>query len=336
MISTAPLRRLLAALAVIPLLVPAAARPALAAPAADGRDLTAYANPLMGSVGPGFPMVGAQLPFGMIEPGPDTGHPGTSDPVNYDGYAYQDTMIRGFSLAHFDGAGIPIGGDLPFMPTTGAVTSSDPLQYQSAYTHTAETAEPGFYSVALARYGTSVALSAAERSAIMRYTFPAGGQANVLAHPGLNIKGTHPASVRVRDAHTLEGWMRSETRATDGYTLYFSAVFDQAFAATGTWTGAGGTPSPGTTATGDGAGAYLTFAPGQVVTMRVGISYVDLAGARNNRQSEIPGTRTLENVRQAAHETWNAHLHGIEVETTGNSALELERLKAFYSSLYKA
>src|SRR5205807_2918685 len=91
--------------------------------APDRRDLTTYVNPLSGSLGSGFPMVGASVPFGMIQPGPDTGYPGTDDPFAYDGYMYEDPAIHGFSLTHFNGAGIHISGDLPFMPTTGAVSS---------------------------------------------------------------------------------------------------------------------------------------------------------------------------------------------------------------------
>ncbi|MGI8607862.1 MAG: GH92 family glycosyl hydrolase [Candidatus Dormibacteria bacterium] len=316
--------------AAVTIVSPGIARSVAAAPPpADTRDLTAYVNALSGTLGPGFPMVGGHLPFGMIEPGPDTGHPGTADPLNYDGYAYQDTLIRGFSLSHFDGAGIPIGGDLPFMPTTGAVSSSDPVQYQSAYTHAAETAQPGFYSVNLVN-GASVAITAAQRAALIRFTFPAGQQANVLANAGRSIRGTHPASVSVVGDRTLEGWMRSETKPGDGYKLYFSAVFDHPFTATGTWLGSAITPGS-RSATGDGAGAYLSFAPGQVVTMRVGISYVDLAGAENNLQQEIPATASFDAVRQAAHDTWNRHLHQLEVE--GGAP---DQIQTFYSNLYRA
>src|SRR4051794_12437649 len=94
----------------------------LASPAAAATtDHTQYVNPLSGTLGGGFPMVGASVPYGLIQPGPDTGMPdGSPDPVNYCGYGFQDTTIRGFSLTHFDGAGIQIAGDVPFMATTGA------------------------------------------------------------------------------------------------------------------------------------------------------------------------------------------------------------------------
>ncbi|MFL5896610.1 MAG: glycoside hydrolase family 92 protein, partial [Thermoleophilaceae bacterium] len=120
---------------------------ALPATAAAAPDSARYVNPLSGTLGSGFPMVGASVPFGLIQPGPDTGLPdGSEDEVNYCGYAFQDPVVRDFSLTHFDGAGIHIAGDLPFMPTTGAV-SFDPGQTASPYSHADETAEPGYYAV---------------------------------------------------------------------------------------------------------------------------------------------------------------------------------------------
>ena len=153
--------------------------PALAGPT-DGSDLTSLVNPLAGSLGPGFPTVAAGVPFGMVTPGPATTTPAGDDPVNYVGYAYQDPEIRGFALTHFSGAGIHIGGELPFMPTTGAVSSSDPADWASPYTHAQETAEPGYYSVMLARYQVQAELTATARTAVERYTFPDTTQANVL------------------------------------------------------------------------------------------------------------------------------------------------------------
>ncbi len=41
------------------------------APAASA-DPAALVNTLSGTLGPGFPTVSAALPFGMIQPGPDT------------------------------------------------------------------------------------------------------------------------------------------------------------------------------------------------------------------------------------------------------------------------
>src|SRR5215213_1054213 len=170
-------------------LVAVAACALLLAPAAAA-DPAQYVRPLSGTLGSGFPMVGASVPFGLIQPGPDTALPdGSDDPVNYCGYAFQDTTIRGFSFTHFDGAGIKIAGDLPFMPTTGA-PSFDAQSNASPYEHATEIAEPGYYAVSLAKYDTRVELTSALRASMARITFPQSAQANVIVDPTRSIAGT--------------------------------------------------------------------------------------------------------------------------------------------------
>ena len=290
----------------------------LAAPASAGAaaDPASLVNTRDGSLGGGFPMVSAELPFGLIQPGPDTAMPdGSQDPVNYDGYSYQDPDIRGFSLTHFDGAGIMIAGDLPFMPTTGSVSGSDPLQYASPYDHATETAQPGYYAVTLDRYDIRAELTGALRAAMMRFTFPAGAtQENVLAEAGQSINGhTKSSAVDLVGNHELQGWAKSDV----GYTVYFDAVFDRPFTATGSLPG----------------GEYVSFDPagGQTVTMRVGISYVDEAGAAGNLAAEIPAGRSFDQVRGAARAAWDAQLGRIAVSggTRGKQA-------TFYDNLYRS
>ena len=305
--------------------------PAAATAPADTRDLTTFVNPLSGSFGAGFPMVGASLPFAMIQQGPDTGVPQmTGDPVNYDGYSYQDTHVYGFSLCHFDGAGIHISGDLPFMPTTGAVTSTDPSQYQSAYSHADEVSVPGYYAVGLTNYSTRVELASTARAGIQRYTFPATTQANVLLNASLSVSGLHPATVDVVGSDTLQGLMLSDKAG--GYVLYYQAVFDRAFSGFGTWS-AGSITAGSRHTVGQSNGAYVTFdtTTNQVVNMRVAISYVDPAGAAANLAQEVPPGTPIGQVRLAAHDAWNARLHDLEVETTDTNLIQ-----TFYTNLYRA
>src|SRR3954453_18496183 len=191
---------------------------AWAAPA-HAEDLTTQVNPLSGTLGSGFAFVGASRPFGMVQAGPDTGMPGGEDPVTYVGYGYQDPEIRGFSLTHFAGAGIKIGGDLPFMPPTGAVGSPAPAQSAPPFSPAAEDASPGAYAVDLPRYQTHVELTATDRTAAMRFTFPSTQQANVLLDAERSIGHTHPADVHVVGDRQLEGSIRSDV----GYALYFVA-----------------------------------------------------------------------------------------------------------------
>src|SRR4051794_14534294 len=168
-------------------------------------------------------MVGASVPFGQIQPGPDTALPdGSDDPVNYCGYSYQDTTIRGFSFTHFDGAGIKIAGDLPFMPTTGA-PSFDAQQNASPYLHSDEVAEPGYYAVGLQKYSTRVELTSALRASMARMTFPSTSQANVVVDPTRSIAGSNNGRLDVTGNRTFTG----STRSPDNYTVYFAGSFDR-------------------------------------------------------------------------------------------------------------
>src|SRR5258708_25565628 len=214
------------ALALVLALAPAGTAGVASANAtSDSRDLTTYVNPLSGTFGAGFPMVGASLPFGMIQQGPDTGIPGAANPVNYDGYAYTDAEIRGFSLTHFDGAGIHISGDLPFMPTTGAVSSTDFTQYQSVFSHLDEVSQPGYYAVNLTSYNTRVELASTPHAGIQRYTFPRTTSANVLLNASLSINGMHPATAQGLANNAFQGSMSSRANPADRYTLYYTAEF---------------------------------------------------------------------------------------------------------------
>lgn len=298
----------------------------------DTRDLTQYVDTLGGTLGGGFTFAGVERPFGMVQLGPDTTYPASNDHLDYTGYAYNDPLIRGFSLEHFSGAGIPIGGDLPVMPTVGQVTSTDPITNASSYDHATEVAQTGYYAVDLRNYGTHVELAATERAGIQRYTFPSTTQANVLIEAGVSVAGTHFAALQVVGDHTVTGRLRYEKNPPQGYDLYFTAVFDRAFSSFGTWLGS--TISAGSrSAAGTGAGAMLTFdtSTNRVVNMRVGVSYVDAAGATANLDAEIPAGTSLDAVAAAGHDAWNRRLHDIEV--TGGDP---DQIQTFYTLLYRA
>src|SRR5437660_3100765 len=117
--------RLGSAVALLLLVVAFVEVPAVASPP----DVATYVNPFNGTQpgapdfgtggGAGNTFPGPVVPFGMIQWGPDT----TPSSANAGGgYAYADHTIRGFSLTRLSGAGCPNEGDVPFLPTTTAVT----------------------------------------------------------------------------------------------------------------------------------------------------------------------------------------------------------------------
>ncbi len=103
--------------------VPASAAPAASAHTAAGRtaaasasDLAALVNPFIGTAGRGDVFPGADTPFGMLQWSPDTA-------IRPDGGGYSSgsSKITGFSLVHMSGPGCRFGGDVPVLPSLGAV-----------------------------------------------------------------------------------------------------------------------------------------------------------------------------------------------------------------------
>lgn len=280
-------------------------------------DLTGWVDPFIGTNGANtFP--GATMPFGMTQPSPDT-QPGD--------YGYGGSSINGFSTVQLSGVGVPALGDVSLMPVTGTVTSTDPNQYASGFSHTQETATPGYYAVDLQRYGVHAELTATDRTAWERYTFPTRSSGTILVNLAHAQQPTTSAQVTVVDPHTVEGY-QTTAAGNRPATVYFTAHFDQPIAASGTWNGAGiswGTPST----TGPDVGAAVQFPPSQhPVVTSIGVSYVSLADAQMNLAAAGP-SQSFNAVRNQAHAAWNNMLHRVQV--TGGSD---DQRTTFYTALY--
>jgi putative alpha-1,2-mannosidase len=167
------------------------------------------------------------MPFGMVQLSPDTR---TDNWDGSSGYHYSDNTIYGFSHTHLSGTGIPDGCDILFMPTIGEPQFRDLLsqdsvnRFASKFSHTNEKAEPGYYSVTLASQ-VFAELTATNRVAMHRYTFPAGAKASIIVD--LHWRDKEIESVLRKVSNTrIEGYRRSSSWAKD-QTVYFIAEFSQ-------------------------------------------------------------------------------------------------------------
>lgn len=327
------------------------------------QDLTQYVNPFVGTKpggsdygtggGAGNTFPGADAPFGMVQWSPDT------DKSQPGGYYYADDKIRGFSLTHLSGAGCDGAEDLPFMPHVGTVTDSpatEPDTYLDGFSHDDESASPGRYGVKLAS-GTKVELTATQRSGAGRFTYPAGSTASLLVNVSGSIGGASDSQATIdEDTRTISGYVASGhfCGGENLYRVYFSATFDQPFTSVGTWhndivspgdesvrgtarakvdmdraEGVKETHEP-VSVSGPGSGAYVTFDTGrsQTVGVKVGLSYVSVAGAAQNAVAE-QGSASFDNVARATGEAWNARLHQIDV----GGGTDAQRT-TFYTALY--
>ncbi|MFE0349084.1 GH92 family glycosyl hydrolase [Streptomyces griseoluteus] len=282
--------------------------------------LTDLVNPFIGTQNEGNTYPGAAVPFGMVQLSPDTGH--------NTGYDYAQDHIRGFSLVHLSGVGCGLGGDLPVLPTTGDVTTTDYAKYAARFSHDDESASPGYYRVGLDS-GIEAELTATARTGVQRYTFPATDKANVLLDAGQSLHTKVATEVEILDDHTVRTRLtgRGFCQDTVPYTLYTVTRFDRPFTAHGTWTGSTVTDGAKTGAD----GAYLRFdtRKDRTVEATTALSYVDARGALGNLRAE--GGRSFDAVRGAAQRAWEDRLDDVRAHG-GSDTLR----RTFYSSLYRS
>ena len=291
------MRPLRSALAICALLLLAAA------PARAQEDLARHVDPMIGTFAPGFIFPGAAAPFGMVQNSPDT-----RGEFAYSGYLWTDPAIQAFSLVHLSGPGVKKGGDIPVMPVLGE-PSLDPNMIQSPYDHLTETAEPGYYSVLLAKPATKVELTASEHAGMQRYTFPPGPVAPKLVFdPARSVEGVADGGFSVIGDREVAGWRRGR------YPAFFVARFSRPFDSSGTID----------------KGGWVGWDEGGEVTVSFGVSFVDEAGARRNLEAEAPDF-DFDAMRAGTRAAWNRELSKVRV--TGGSALDL---KSFYTALYRS
>ena len=322
-------------------------------------DLAAEVNVFIGTTNGGNVYPGATLPFGMVAFSPEqTPLPGKRFPFAAPGgYEWRANGVRGFSLTHVSGTGCAgASGDIPMMPiTTGVeVSPSSPqagVQYSALLDHADEHASPGAYAAKLGN-GVDVALGASARTAVGRFAYPEGRPANLLIRTSDSEVGSTASSIHIDSAtRTVSGSVTSgnfcgylaEDRRESYYTLHFVARFDQPFEVGGTWRdetlskgavdGGGGTTygTRGHPPAGRGAGGWIQFKEGATVSVRVGVSYVDPAGARANLDKESPAGTSLEATQAAARRAWNDILG--QVRITGGAG---DERTVFYTALYHA
>ena len=308
--------------------------------ASSNLNLTQYVNPFIGTApggssfgfsgdsGDTFP--GATYPMGMVQWSPDT----TSNLPG--GYYYPDSTIKGFSLTHFSGRGCTVYQDIPFMPYVGTIDVSPATHssiYNSRFSHSSESAHPGYYRVHLDGPNVKVELSVTRRTGMGQFTYPASTASTMIINAGGNINGNTNASATITTrSDEVTGFDTSTVGCgSNHYTLYFAARFDRPFTSYGTWN-RGIVDYGSTSSTGSQSGAFVIFdtTSKQVIHVQVGISFVSVANAQANLAAEH-GNFNFTTVRNNADAAWNSRLKSIQVQ--GGTP---DELIAFYTALYHA
>ncbi|ARV06169.1 glycosyl hydrolase family 92 [Polaribacter sp. SA4-10] len=283
-------------------------------------NLISYVNPFIGTGGHGHTYPGATMPFGMMQLSPDTrldGWDGCS------GYHYSDDEIYGFSHTHLSGTGVSDYGDILLMPTNKQVfnNGADGKEgYKSKFSHEKEVAEPGFYKVHLDDTNIDVELTVSKRSGIHKYNFPSAENQFVILDL-LHRDKVLDAKINSVSDTELSGYRFSEAWATD-QRLFFTIKTSHSFSDV--------LQSPPKQGMAGGQKIALNFINpnNEPIIIKIGISAVDIEGAKRNLKGEI-GNQTFEQVKKTAQDFWEKQLEKIVVEDTSD-----DNKVNFYSSMY--
>lgn len=290
--------------------------------AADtNKDYTTYVNPLIGSGGHGHVFVGASVPHGMVQLGPNNLSKGWDW---CSGFHDSDSTIIGFAHTHLSGTGIADLGDILFMPVTDLACDADSLpasRYASLYTKERQEVSPGYYSVLLDKYQIKAELTATQRVGFHRYTYPEHKPARVIvdlnegAQSLIARTGTQDAFFHQLNDTVIAGYRFSDEWATD-HKVYFTSVFSAPILSSKTFT------------EGKGVKVVLDFGKlSEPLLVKTGISYTSEEGAAGNLYAEAVGT-DFEAAQKEAHTVWNKALSTIDFTA------EPEVMETFYTALY--
>ena len=285
------------------------------------KTLTDYVNPLLGTAtlwetedlgyerhqekrtwgAEAFP--GAALPNAMVQLTPVTMWRAGA------GYQYEDTTILGFAhtaMGHWNLI------DLPMIPVTGNVNADN---YASGYSHTNESARPGYYQVHLNKYDVNAELTSTLHAGYHKYTFKDGDAKRLLVNVAHN-------------QHNVRDWEVDQV-ADNAFAgrqggLYYYAVTNLPIDSIGIVQSKVEKGAPV---------AIVDFKNNtgkEPLEVKIGLSYVSTDNARLNLETEMLA-KNFDQVRQEADDTWSALLGKVQVE--GGT----ERQKGLlYTTLYRA
>ena len=285
----------------------------------DTTDYTQYVDPLIGSGYHGHVFVGANVPFGAVQVGPN------NETQGWDwcsGYHYSDSVIVGFAHTRLSGTGIGDLGDILFMPVTENFVFDEkvPYSWKSTYSHQKEKVSPGYYALHIDKYNVDAKLSATERAAFHNYQF--NGKENAALVIDL-MYGTGwdkivKGEIEEVNGNVIRGYRYSSGWAKD-QKVYFYTEFSKTISlfeilrpdsVLGNVT------------------ALISFEGNGTLLAKTGISFTSMEAARLNMNSEI-NHWDFEKTRQQAVNKWNDELSRIKI--TSNN---ISDKKIFYTALY--
>ena len=275
----------------------------------------------------------ACVPYGMVQLGPDNQDAGWMG-----GYEYSISNVTGFSHLHaWNMAGLMIMPAVQdFTKSPGPATApyrGAGAGYHSRIEKSTEKASPGYYSCFLFDADCLAEMTASTHCGFHKYTFSRNEDARLflsLLFPTEGRAKVTNGTIQKVNNKLIEG---SVDMNEGRYTLYFSIQFSKPIKSFNGWV-ADKIKKDIHTISGSGdVGAFVNFKAkeNQSMMIKVGLSLVDIVGARNNLKEELGNFGwNFEKAHLSARNQWNNLLSKIEVEGS-----EADKSK-FYTNLYRS
>ena len=315
--------------------------------------LTDYVNPFIGTTNYGTTNPGAIMPHGMVTVAPFNVMGSSTNKFDKDsqwlstGFEYTNSYVTGLSHNSLSGVGCPELGSLLLMPTTGKL-EVDFTKYGSKISQM--NAVPGNFSCVFDKYEVVSVSSATVRSGITEFTFPEG-ESNILFNLGEGLTNESGSYARFVSDTEIEGMKLQGTFCYNSqavFPVYFVLQVSKSPAASGYWKKQ--RPMTAEAAWDDTAGKYKLYerynrdiagddigvyfkyntAKNEKIAVKIGISYVSTANARENLNTEQPGFN-FEKVKKEARESLEKELSRVIVEGGTH-----DEKVVFYTALYHA
>ena len=277
-------------------------------------------NPFIGTGGHGHTYPGATAPFGMMQLSPDTRLYGWD---GCGGYHYTDKVIYGFSHTHLSGTGVSDYGDLLIMPFTGpyqwdnCFKKSPDEGYGSRFSHENETAHAGYYKVLLKDDNITAELTSTVRCGYHKYTFQEGDKKQIIIDLEHRDNMIDSDLIFLNDT-TIVGKRISDAWAREQH-FYFAISFSEPPTARQFKKNEEGKASK----------LILEFdSDFPILGIKVGISAVDINGAKKNLLTEMPSWN-FDAYKKANESSWNKELSKINIQEK-----DKDKRAIFYTALY--
>ena len=284
-------------------------------------ELGRYVDPFTGTGG--YPWMCGMLspaacaPFGCVRLGPDTSAVGGIAKVklNTSGYYYGHRHILGFSCGRLSGTGARDYGMFRVTPAVGAKKKAAAL----AFSHTQETASPGYYAVYLPGAACLCEMTATTRTAVQRYTFRTSKDASLYIDASAHLPAGRTENVSI-SADTQNNTVTMQATLFGVFSERYGGLTVYGY---GEWDAAAQSAEQSDT------GVMLRFGDLQdrSVTLRIGVSFTSMEEAKENLLAETDG-KDFDAVRAETAALWEDRLSSVRID--GDTHMK----EVFYTALY--